>query len=328
MNGQNISLRFNLKETIGSPQSLVWTRGELVCEKLQNRTLECITTASLDNSRYTLSQINGTQFEMTIAFTEQNDSGQHVVKIYQDSQSLCTIVILNLTIEGTAPICSTLFNRHSGKLQMSCQWLQVNKGDRAQLVAGNQVLYEYETTRINYKGDYNLSNKCIAYVALENIFNEEIMPSRCAISNDKGIIDGTCTFPTIQSLFIGKEQNQSASFDRCKVKDSKVASCWYGTGGNLLPFNYSNEISLVKIKQIVLVGGNETNHYQYIVNEQIQEDDICTFSEGENGSNIIVYCENVSVNASSNKKDIETPSNDTRKPKSVPNTCAVPLLIY
>ena len=86
VNGQNISLRFHLKETIGIPQSLVWTRGELVCEKLQNRTLECTTNTSLDNSRYTLSQINGTQFEMTIAFTEQNDSGQHVVKIYQESR--------------------------------------------------------------------------------------------------------------------------------------------------------------------------------------------------------------------------------------------------
>ena len=96
-------------------------------------------------------------------------------------------------------------------------------------------------------------------------------------------------------------------FDRCKVNDSKVASCWYGAGGNLLPFNYSNEISLVNINHIVLVGGNEKKHYQDIANEQIQEHVKCKSSEGENSSIIIVYCENVS----SNEKDIKTQAPST-----------------
>ena len=233
---------------------------------------------------------------------------------------------MNLTIEGTAPICSTLFNRHSGKLQMSCQWLQVNEGDRAQLVAGNQVLYEYETLRINYNGDLHLSNKLIAYVALEKIFNEEIMPSRCDILNDKGITNGSCTFPTVQSLSIRKDQNQSDVLDCYKFKDSKAASCWYGTGGNLLPINYSDDISLVNIKQIVLICGEYHGHVkvQDIINVRIQIDVKCNLSvlpksEGENSSNILMNCENISGNASPIEEDNVTswngsPSNDALTP--------------
>ena len=78
--------------------------------------------------------------------------------------------------------------------------------------------------------------------------------------------------------------------------------------------------------QIVLVGGNEKDHYQDIVNEQIQEYVKCNSSEGVNSSVIIVYCKNISVNASSYTKDIETSSNDeltqSQFTPNVPSHCS------
>ena len=64
-------------------------------------------------------------------------------------RQLCFIFQLNLIIKEIKPICETFFDKRHWKLQMSCQWLQVNDGDRARLVAGDQVLYEHETSQMN-----------------------------------------------------------------------------------------------------------------------------------------------------------------------------------
>ena len=83
---------------------------------------------------------------MSIMFTDENDTGTHTVSLYERGRQLCFIFQLNLIIKEIKPICETFFDKKRWKLQMSCQWLQVNDGDRARLVAGDQVLYEHETS--------------------------------------------------------------------------------------------------------------------------------------------------------------------------------------
>ena len=126
VSGRNFSVRFALNDPLTEIQSLVWAKWII----LDNRLLDNIDNTSANRERYKLTKESGKDaIDLFIAFTELSDSGKHVVKINYGTQSLCAIAIFNLTIEGTAPICSTLFDREIRRVQMSCEWVQVNLGD-------------------------------------------------------------------------------------------------------------------------------------------------------------------------------------------------------
>ena len=240
VNGRNVSVRFALNDPLIDNQSLVWAKWIT----LDNRLLDNIDNTSANRERYKLTKESGkNDIELLIGFTELSDSGKHVVKIHQGSQPLCTIAIFNLTIEGTAPICSTLFDQEIRKVQMSCEWVQVNLGDQVQLLAGNQVVYAYdsETTEMNIDGDFNSTKTFSVYLPLEKVHDKRVVPSMCLISNSKRSIHRSCTFLPIRNLTL------RFVFECCTTEEADAVKCWYINGSNLIPLILTDKLSLINV---------------------------------------------------------------------------------
>ena len=101
-------------------------------------------------------------------------------------QILCTVLILNLTVESIEPTCLTIFDKERKRIQMTCQWVQVIEGEQAHFVdAGNQVLYAHETLNVRFDGRLNLTNKCSVYIDPRDIFDERTLPVKCVTSHPK-----------------------------------------------------------------------------------------------------------------------------------------------
>ena len=149
--GQNISIRFYLKDPLLHFQTLVWRKGESIWVKPHDQPLEYDGYGDSEVDRYRLTEVSNITFDLFIEYTEQNDSGHHVVTVNQGSQPLCLALLLNLTVATPEPICSTQLNNESRKLQMSCEWLQMNEGDRAHFEVDNEILYEHQIPELNFQ---------------------------------------------------------------------------------------------------------------------------------------------------------------------------------
>lgn len=270
VNGRNISMRFSLKDALVSTQSLAWTKNGTWMREC-NRSLECISSDTLFNpDRYTLTQLSSdTEFELGIAFVEENDSGTHIVKITEGARFICTVLILNLTIEVIPPTCSTILERGRGKLQMSCQWLQVNVGDQAQLMVGNQVLYEYSAPEMNIASYFTLTNKFSVYVDPEFIFDERIMPAKCLVTHTRQRRNKTCSFPPVKQHTIRDDvlQIQYVTFNCCALNENFSLTWWYNNSCDLQPVNYTEPYTMTadRFGNIVFLCGEEDDSSNIIV---------------------------------------------------------------
>ena len=141
LNGRNVSVMLPpLQTTLQSTQSLVWTKGESTWEKRHNGNLEFIGgNVSFDVTRYDLIEDTNGTLTLIISFIESNDTGKHVISIYDGALQICTVFILNLTVESKEPTCLTIFDKERKKIQMTCQWVQVIKGEQAHIVDGETM---------------------------------------------------------------------------------------------------------------------------------------------------------------------------------------------
>ena len=308
-NGRNVSVRFALNDPLTENQSLVWAKWIT----LDNLLLDNIDNTSANRERYKLTKESGKNaIDLFIAFTEPSDSGKHVVKINYGKQSLCAIAIFNLTIEETAPICSILFDQHTRRVQMSCAWVQVNLGDQVQLLAGNQVVYEYETTEMNIDGDSNSTNKFSVYLPLENVHDNRVVPSICLISNGKRSVNKTCTFLPKQY------QTLLSEFECCTTEEADAIKFWYNNGSNLLPLILTDKLSLIHMGPLSFFcgvqGENNTVLLHSIGNVNLVEGTQYNISmsalgrtEGSNNSDDNLMCENISFEVRNTDEHIQYP---------------------
>ena len=181
--GQNISIRFYLEDPILHTQTLVWRKGESIWVKPHNQLLEYEGYGDFNVDRYILTEVSNDTFDLTIEYTEQNDSGHHVVTVNIGSQPLCLALLLNLTVVTPEPICSTQFNNESRKLQMSCEWLQMNEGDRAHFEVDNEILYEHEIPELYFNGSFIMTHQFSVYVGLDKILGEITVPKKCIVTH-------------------------------------------------------------------------------------------------------------------------------------------------
>ena len=309
VNGRNFSVRFALNDPLTEVQSLVWAKWIT----LDNRLLDNIDNTSANRERYKLTIESGKNaIDLFIAFTELSDSGKHVVKINYGKQSLCAIAIFNLTIEGTAPICSTLFDQDIRRVQMSCAWVQVNLGDQVQLLAGNQVVYEYETTEMNIDGDFNSTNKFSVYLPLENVHDKRVVPSMCFISNSNRSVNKSCTFLPIRS------QTLRSEFECCTTEEADAIKFWYNNESNLIPLIFTDKLSLIHVGPFSffcgIQSGNKTVLLHSILNVNLVEGKQYNISlsalgrtEGSNNSNDNLMCDNIFFEVRNTDEDIQYP---------------------
>ena len=227
VSGRNVSLMLPpLQIPLQSTQSLVWTKGESKWEKRHNDTLELTGgNVSFDVTRYELIEDTNGTLTLIISFVESNDMGEHVISVYNGSQILCNVLLLNLTVGSIEPTCLTIFDKDTNKLQMTCQWVQVIEGEQAHLVnmvnADNQKLYSHETINMNIDGRLNLTNNFSVYVDPRDMFDGRTLPDRCVISNPEQSEQKVCNFPPVERYTIQNAKTENLTFQCC------TANKWY-----------------------------------------------------------------------------------------------------
>ena len=218
IDGQTIHVNFTVDE-LQENQYLVWNIPDSEFQLPFDMSIG--NNMSLQSGRYSLTyfQQAGHSYEMSIMLTDKHDTGTHTVTLNEGGRQLCFIFLLNLIIKETNPICETLFDKKRGKLQLSCQWLQVNDWDRARLVAGDQVLYEHETFQMNLDGHYNVTNKYSIFLPPEKLYDAFIVPTMCEVVYTKTNRSNTCRFRTAPGDFVRSNlaKSENATFTCCNT---------------------------------------------------------------------------------------------------------------
>ncbi|XP_063955053.1 uncharacterized protein LOC135153983 [Lytechinus pictus] len=318
VDGRNVSVQFLLEDPLNENQSIVWAKW--VDEK--NQLLDDVDKETINRDRYKLTNVAGERtINLSIAFSEPSDSGEYVLKIHHKDQKLCTIASFNITIESTEPVCSTLYDQETRRLQMSCEWMQVNVGDQVQLLVGDQVLYEYGTSDMNIDGDFNSTNIFSVYSSIEDVHNGRVMPSVCLINNKDKSNNNTCSFHFVQDLRL------HSFFECCPEGETDADVLWYTNGSILIPLSPNNTVSFVHEGRLSLFCGpgvpskNKTVLLRNIGNF-IQEKEcnvsLSTFDTPEGNANCAIMnakCKNVSNRNS--LEDVESNTGSTSTERTV-----------
>ena len=190
---------------------------------------------------------------------------------------------------------------------MSCAWVQDNLGDQVQLLAGNQVVYEYETPEMHVDGDFNLTNKLSVYLPLENLYDDRVVPSMCLISNKKRSVNQACIFLPIQ------DQPLRSVFECCTTEEADAVKFWYNNGSNLPPLLLTDKLSFIHVGHFSFFCGVQRENNlvlsQSIGNVNLEEGIQYNISlsalgrtEGFNKSNENLRCENISYEFTKNER--------------------------
>ena len=144
VNGQCVSVRFHLKGPLLENQTLMWVAPHTSWSMNCNSSMQCTSNESSISSRYKLTELfQNYTFELLIRPAQDEDSGQHLIVLYEGAESKCTALILYLTVvESSNSTCITRLDRKKGKVKLSCQWTQVSNNEHAEFLAGNHLLFE------------------------------------------------------------------------------------------------------------------------------------------------------------------------------------------
>ena len=193
-------------------------------------------------------------------FVEINDMGKHVISIYNGAQFICSVLILNLTVESLEPTCLTVFDEERKKIQMTCQWVQVIEGEQAHLIsAGNRVIYAHETLNINVDGRFNLTNKFSVDVETRDIFDERTLPDKCVILNQKQNEEKQCKFPPVERYTIQDAKTENVSFQCCTANKNISFTSWYIVDDEVIPISFTEDIFITASDPILFLCGEEKN---------------------------------------------------------------------
>ena len=176
----------------------------------------------------------------------------------------CMILVVNLTVRETNPICSTILPKDIHYLKMSCEWVPRDNQERVTLVAKDQTLYVYENKgMVNNEENSDTTNSLSTYVAIEDVFSQTDMPDGCIVS--KRGVDKICKFsihvePSMTLMDVQSEQR--VSFKCCTEKDTIPSVCVYGrdpkiASGRLSAINGTHSVS-VKLENSTDSNGGTT----------------------------------------------------------------------
>ena len=265
INDQNVSFTFRVTQTLQETQYLQWMKdGNVLIGIYQSSGHDFI--RNISNGRYKLFKgIDKHTFDISIEFAQENDSGTHTIDIYDGFRSVCLAFRLTLKMYNTEPLCTALLSKSMGKVEMSCHWMQVHKGDYAEIVASKGVLSK-EETGISYLGYvYREINTFSVYVTMENLLAGDEFPFKCLVFHKHENVNKTCHFPSVVQHTIGNIQTDQYVFQRCVPSEYNSATWWYSDDGEALPLEFSQNSTLSNIHHIVFFYGEEDDNSNVIV---------------------------------------------------------------
>ena len=160
-------------------------------------------------------------FELTIDNAIYDDNGFYfVVSNYQD---FCTILRMNVIVRDTPPSCTALLESVNTKLRLSCGWIPREDDDQMDLTIsrnGTHKLYEkYKvvTGAKTIKKSWNSEKVISATVALHDIFDDDLIPDACNVSEKRQHFEKHCEFSIFMSPQVSHitEYEHDVSFICC-----------------------------------------------------------------------------------------------------------------
>ena len=106
-----------------------------------------------------------------------SDSGGYILESAEDA---CTHLIVSIYVLAK-PICTSVHQRESLYLQMSCDWAPINDGDTLRFRVGNKTLLEYVYSGIIKRAD-NIRSTITSVVPFTCALCGSTIPDSCMIS--------------------------------------------------------------------------------------------------------------------------------------------------
>ena len=264
--GENVSVTFNIPQSLLNTQNLRWTNYLNIGIGIYNTSSQDFLRI-FNNERYTLVEgFEENTFDISIDFAQENDTGTHNIYIVDGFQQACLIFRLYLTIYNTVPSCNALLYHTTGKVELSCRWMQIDKGDYAEIVAGNSVL---STDEPGFKEMCNvfsrITNTFSVYVTMENLLARNNFPFKCLVFHRQKNVNQTCDLPSMMQHTIWNKQTEQLVFEHCIPSEYISLTWWYSVDGQLIPFEFAKKHTLSNIHHIVFFYGEEDDHSNVIL---------------------------------------------------------------
>ena len=266
VNDQSLSVIFRVAQPLVKTQNIRWTKDGSTLIGIYYSSSHVFISSDSDE-RYTLVEgVDDNTFVISIKFAQENDSGTHTINIYDGLRSVCTAFDLNLRIYNTDPTCNALLYYTAGKVELSCRWMQVDKGDYAEIVAGESVISK-EETGMNHLGYVyrEITNTFSVYVSMKNILAGNELPVKCLVFYGRFDVNKTCDFPSMMQHTIRNDQTEQFILKRCVPSEHISPTWWYSVGEKLNPIEFTKNYTLSNIRHIVFFYGGEDDHSNVIV---------------------------------------------------------------
>ena len=161
---------------------------------------------------------NSVTLEINVSTSQRVDSGIYSLR---SSQTSCTLLKVNITVQETNPVCNAFFPEDSKYLWLSCAWVPLAGNENAYLMARNGTLYGRSY------GSNKLTNSLIIKVPLKDAFNRNKVPYKCTIMQ-LGFVK-TCKFnihmqPKVTNL--NKDTVQFVPF-KCCAPNGDIGDIWW-----------------------------------------------------------------------------------------------------
>ena len=265
VNDQNVSVKFSVAQSLRNTQNLRWTKDGSTLIGIYHSSGHDF-MSSVRKERYTLVEgVQNNTFEISIEFAQENDSGIHTIYVDEGARSFCVAFELDLRIYNTDPTCNAICYRTTGMVEMSCHWMQVDKGDYADIVAGEIVVST--ETGMNYLGYVykEITNIFSVYVTKEKLLAGNEFPFKCLVFHRQLNTNKTCEFPTMMQHTIWNKQTEQLVFERCIPSEIISSTWWYSVDGEVLPLEFTKNYTLPNIHHIYFLYGEEDNHSNLIL---------------------------------------------------------------
>lgn len=248
VNGQCVSVTFSVAQSLQNTQNLRWTKdGSTVIGIYRNSSYGSI--SNVTNERHTLVEgFEDNTFEMSIEFAQETDTGIHTIVIFDGLRLVCTAFDLLLKIYNTDPTCNALLYHTAGKVELSCRWIQVYKGDYAEIVSRENVVSK-EETGISYLGYVykKIANTFSVYLTMENLLAGNEFSFKCLVFYRQLNANKTCDFPSMMQYTIEYKQTEQFVFERCISSEQISPTWWYSVDDELITLEFIKNYTLTNM---------------------------------------------------------------------------------
>ena len=236
VNGQCVSVRFHLNGPLLENQTFMWVAPHTSWIMNCNSSLQCTSNESSIRTRYKLTQLfQNYTFEVLIRPAQDEDSGQHFIFLYEGANNKCTALILYLTVvESSNSTCITRLDRKKGKIQLSCQWTQVSNNEHAELLAGNNLVFEDRAPNHMLDDNFILTHEFSVYIDIEALVHIDYV---CVVFQGRSIVRNACHFPTPQRHLVKSNQSEERQLNCCVTNENTSVTWWNNASGDELPYS-------------------------------------------------------------------------------------------